>query len=92
MAKPWFPLVIFALSATNTFLVFLSGGVTALYISACIVRGPKKFMLCALANALGALAGFTIFALVVESRGIDWVRESYPGVFTSKHWAGPYTR
>lgn len=86
VSKPWFPLVIFVLSVTNTFLVFLSGGVTALYISTCIAVGPRRFLLVALCNALGALAGFTFFVLVVENRGVDWVRERYPTVFASKHW------
>ena len=80
MSKPWFPLVIFALSVANTFLIFLSGGVTALYISTCIAIGPKKFMLVAVCNALGCLVGFTIFVALVEARGVDWVRERYPKV------------
>ena len=88
MSKPWFPLVIFALSVANTFAFFLSGGVTALYISTCIAKGPNwKFMLVAVCNALGALVGFTAFVLLAEKRGVDWVRESYPSVFTSKHWS-----
>lgn len=86
VSKPWFPLVIFALSMANIFAFFLSGGVTALYISTCMATGPKRFMLVAVCNALGALAGFIVFVLLVEKRGVDWVRESYPSVFTSKHW------
>ena len=86
VSKPWFPLVIFAMSLANCFIVFLSGGVTALYISACVSKGPRRFIPLALCNALGALAGFTVFALLVEKRGVDWVRETYPDIFTSRHW------
>ena len=38
VAKPWFPLVILVLSLANVFIVFLSGGVTALFVS--FVLGP----------------------------------------------------
>ena len=87
VSKPWFPLVIFALSVANTFAFFLAGGVTALYISTCIAKGPNKFMFVAVLNALGALAGFTVFVSLTERHGVDWVRESYPSIFTSKHWS-----
>ena len=55
VAKPWFPLVILVLSLANVFIVFLSGGVTALFVSTCAARGRKGFMVAAVCNALGAL-------------------------------------
>ena len=57
VAKPWFPLVILVLSTLNVFIVFLSGGVTALFVSTCAARGRKGFMVAAVCNALGALLG-----------------------------------
>ena len=66
VAKPWFPLVILVLSLANVFIVFLSGGVTALFVSTCAARGRKGFMVAAVCNALGALLGYWIFGEIVE--------------------------
>jgi hypothetical protein len=86
VAKPWFPLVIIALSAASCFAIFLSGAVTALFISACVARGKGRFAHVALANALGVALGFGIFIVIVKQRGMDAIRASYPSLFASTHW------
>jgi len=86
VAKPWFPLVILVLSTLNVFIVFLSGGVTALFVSTCAARGRKGFMVAAVCNALGALLGYWIFGTIVDRNGTDWVKAQYPDIFGSDNW------
>ena len=86
VAKPWFPLVILVLSTLNVFIVFLSGGVTALFVSTCAARGRKGFMVAAVCNALGALLGYWIFGTIVDRNGTDWVKAQYPDIFASDNW------
>lgn len=87
VSKPYFPFIIFLLSVANTFAVFLSGGVTALYVSTCAAVGRRRFILVALCNAAGALVGFTAFAILVEKHGVEWVRDRHPEILASKHWS-----
>ena len=86
VSKPHFPLVIFLLAVANTFAVFLSGALTALFVSTCAAWGKPRFAIVAACNAAGAAVGFALFALIVEAHGVDWAREKYPAVFASEHW------
>ena len=51
VSKPHFPLVIFLLAVANTFAVFLSGALTALFVSTCAAWGKPRFAIVAACNA-----------------------------------------
>ena len=83
VAKPWFPLVILVLSTLNVFIVFLSGGVTALFVSTCAARGRKGFMVAAVCNALGALLGYWIFGTIVDRNEMELEEAQWAGISTA---------
>ncbi|MDB9924959.1 hypothetical protein OAD67_01720 [bacterium] len=88
VSKSYFPFILFILAACNTFVVFLSGAVTTLFLTSCATVGKNRWtLLVSLFNAAGATAGFAGFIFLLEQHGTDWFRKEYPEVFASPYWS-----
>lgn len=40
-----------------------------------------------MANAVGTVLGCLVLIILMEERGIDFIKESFPATFTSKWWS-----
>eukprot|EP00928_Gymnodinium_smaydae_P082946 TRINITY_DN66211_c0_g1_i1.p1 TRINITY_DN66211_c0_g1~~TRINITY_DN66211_c0_g1_i1.p1 ORF type:complete len:210 (+),score=42.40 TRINITY_DN66211_c0_g1_i1:69-632(+) len=84
-AAPWFPLLVGLLSGLNLFTLFLAGPLVLLYCSACIAN-PRRWLLAAVANAFGTVLGCLALIVLVDLRGANYVKESFPSTFQSSWW------
>merc|ERR1712187_3123 len=84
-AAPWFPIVVGALSGLNLFTLVLSGPLVILFCSA-VLANPRRWFFTAVANAVGTVAGCVVLVILVDARGTDFVKDSFPSTFSSKWW------
>mmetsp|Transcript_49516 Transcript_49516/g.107819 ORF Transcript_49516/g.107819 Transcript_49516/m.107819 type:complete len:184 (-) Transcript_49516:94-645(-) len=84
-AAPWFPLAVGALSGLNLFALVLSAPLVVLYCSA-VLANPRRWFGTAVANAVGTVAGCLVLVLLVDVKGTDFVKDSFPSTFQSKWW------
>ncbi|CAE7316728.1 unnamed protein product [Symbiodinium pilosum] len=82
----WFPVLVGILSGANLFLLVMSAPLVILYCSA-VLANPKRWLYTAIANAVGTVLGCLILVILMEERGIDFIKESFPSTFTSKWWS-----
>mmetsp|Transcript_85775 Transcript_85775/g.246206 ORF Transcript_85775/g.246206 Transcript_85775/m.246206 type:complete len:186 (+) Transcript_85775:109-666(+) len=85
-AAPWFPVIVGALSGLNLFTLILSGPLVVLFCSA-VLANRKRWFWTALANAVGTTAGCFLMVLLIEQRGTDFIKDSFPTTFKSKWWS-----
>lgn len=81
----WLPFVVGLLSFINTYTIVLSGPLTILFVSAILGR-QSSWLLTAFLNAVGATVGVVSLIYLVNLRGVDYIRESFPQIFTSSTW------
>jgi len=85
-AAPWFPIIVGALSGLNLFTLVLSGPLVVLFCSA-VLANRQRWLFTAVANAIGTVAGCFLLVLLIEQRGTDFVKDTFPSTFKSKWWA-----
>ncbi|CAL1126912.1 unnamed protein product [Cladocopium goreaui] len=85
-AAPWFPVLVGLLSGANLFLLVMSAPLVILYCSA-VLANPNRWLYTAVANAVGTVLGCLVLIILMEERGMDFIKESFPATFTSKWWS-----
>eukprot|EP00439_Symbiodinium_sp_Y106_P075336 s589_g14.t3 len=78
----WFPVLVGILSGANLFLLVMSAPLVILYCSA-VLANPKRWLYTAIANAVGTVLGCLVLVILMEERGMDFIKESFPSTFTS---------
>lgn len=85
-AAPWFPVIVGILSGLNLFTLVLSGPLVVLFCSA-VLANRERWFWTSLANAVGTVLGCCLMVLLIEQRGTDFIKESFPSTFKSKWWS-----
>jgi len=85
-AAPWFPIMVGVLSGANLFTLVMSGPLVILFCSA-VLANPKRWFFTACMNAVGTVLGCFLMVLLIEARGTDFVKDSFPSTFKSKWWS-----
>mmetsp|Transcript_130525 Transcript_130525/g.278956 ORF Transcript_130525/g.278956 Transcript_130525/m.278956 type:complete len:184 (-) Transcript_130525:103-654(-) len=85
-SAPWFPIIVGLLSGANLFTLVLSGPLVVLYCSA-VLANPRRWFFTASANAVGTVVGCCLLVYLIEMRGTDFVKESFPSTFKSRWWS-----
>lgn len=79
----WFPPFIGILAALDNFVIVIPND--GILISSAMLT-PKRWFMLALSIAVGSTVGATALAYFVESQGLPWVLEIYPGISETKTW------
>eukprot|EP00931_Biecheleriopsis_adriatica_P121754 TRINITY_DN96812_c0_g1_i1.p1 TRINITY_DN96812_c0_g1~~TRINITY_DN96812_c0_g1_i1.p1 ORF type:complete len:208 (-),score=42.23 TRINITY_DN96812_c0_g1_i1:292-843(-) len=90
-AAAWFPWVVGFLSGLNLFVLVMSGPLVILYCSA-VLANPRRWLYTAVANAVGTVLGCFFLVLLIEDRGVDFIKETFPATFQNKWWAWTETQ
>jgi membrane protein YqaA with SNARE-associated domain len=79
----WYPPFIGLLAALDNFVVIIPND--GILISSSMLT-PRRWFVLALSVAIGSTIGSVILASLVESRGLEWILEMYPGVNQTTSW------
>mmetsp|Transcript_8039 Transcript_8039/g.8849 ORF Transcript_8039/g.8849 Transcript_8039/m.8849 type:complete len:184 (-) Transcript_8039:291-842(-) len=85
-AAPWFPIIVGMLSGANLFVLVMSGPLVILFCSA-VLANPRRWFFTACMNAVGTVLGCLLLVLLIEMRGTDFVKDTFPSTFSSKWWS-----
>eukprot|EP00438_Fugacium_kawagutii_P021005 Skav228370 [mRNA] locus=scaffold1981:230342:241021:+ [translate_table: standard] len=86
-AAPWFPVLVGLLSGANLFLLVMSAPLVILYCSAVLANPKRGWLYTAIANAVGTVLGCLILIILMEERGMDFIKESFPATWIHKWWS-----
>ncbi len=82
--RSWYPPLIGILAAMDSmFVVIPNDGI--LVASSMII--PRRWAIFAICVAIGSTVGAMILATVVETQGLPWILQYYPGIVETKAWA-----
>lgn len=84
-AAPWFPVLVGMLNCLNCFLLVLSGPLVILFCSA-VLANRRRWLLSAFLNAAGTTLGCLILVVLVDMKGVAFIKEAFPSTFQSKWW------
>lgn len=79
----WYPPFIGILAALDNFVMIIPND--GLLISSSMLT-PRRWFTLGLNVAIGSTFGAIILAAFVETRGLEWILEMYPGVNQTKSW------
>jgi membrane protein YqaA with SNARE-associated domain len=80
----WYPPLIGFLAALDNLVVVIPND--GILISSSMLI-PKRWFGFALSVAIGSTVGAMVLASLVESQGLPWILEAYPGINETKSWA-----
>lgn len=79
----WYPPLIGMLAALDNFLIIIPND--GILISSSMLT-PRRWFALALNVAIGSTLGALILAAFVETQGLQWILEMYPGINETKSW------
>lgn len=79
----WYPPFIGFLALLDNFVMIIPND--GILISSSMLK-PRRWFLVALSVAIGSTVGSVILAAFVETRGMDWILEIYPGLNETTSW------
>ena len=79
----WYPPFIGILAALDNFVVVIPND--GILISSSMLT-PRRWFALAASVAIGSTLGAIILAAFVETKGLDWILEMYPGINETKSW------
>lgn len=79
----WYPPLIGMLSALDNFLIIIP--TDGILISSSMLT-PRRWFTLAVSVAIGSTLGAIILAAFVETKGLEWILEIYPGINETKSW------
>ena len=79
----WYPPFIGFLAALDNFAVIIPSD--GILISSSMLT-PRRWFVLALSVAIGSTLGSVVLATLVETRGLEWILEIYPGVNQTTSW------
>lgn len=80
----WYPPLMAVLAAADNFVVIVP--TDGILISSTMLK-PRRWISFASAIAIGSTIGAILLAAIVESHGLPWILQQYPGLDQSKTWA-----
>jgi len=84
----WMPIVLGTLTCVNTFVLVLSGPLTALFFACAVVRPFRSAVFTVAAcNALGSAIGCALLYYLIQNNGESFIRDTFPQVMESDSWA-----
>ncbi len=82
--RVWYPPLIGALAALDNLVIVIPND--GILISSSMLV-PKRWFILALSVALGSTLGAMVLATLVESQGMPWILDLWPGINETKNWA-----
>ena len=79
----WYPPLIGMLAAIDNFVIIIPND--GILISSSMLT-PRRWFSLALGVAIGSTLGAIILAAFVETQGLEWILEMYPGINETKSW------
>ena len=79
----WYPPLIGVLAALDNFVIIIPND--GILISSSMLT-PRRWFSLALSIAIGSTIGAIILAAFVETQGLEWILEMYPGINETKSW------
>jgi membrane protein YqaA with SNARE-associated domain len=79
----WYPPFIGLLALLDNFVVIIPND--GILISSSMLT-PRRWFLLALSVAIGSTIGSVLLAAFVETRGMEWILEVYPGLHETASW------
>ena len=79
----WYPPLIGILAALDNFVIVIPND--GILISSSMLT-PRRWFTLALNVAIGSTLGAIILAAFVETQGLQWILEMYPGINETKSW------
>lgn len=79
----WYPPLIGILAALDNFLIIIPND--GILISSSMLT-PRRWFTLATSVAIGSTIGSIILAAFVETKGLEWILEVYPGINETKYW------
>ena len=79
----WYPPLIGMLAALDNFVIIIPND--GILISSSMLT-PRRWFALALNVAIGSTVGAIILAAFVETQGLEWILEMYPGINETKSW------
>ncbi len=79
----WYPPFIGILAALDNILIIIPSD--GILISSSMLT-PRRWFTLALSVAIGSTFGAIILAAFVETQGLEWILEMYPGINETKSW------
>lgn len=83
LLRIWYPPLIGLLAALDNIVVVVPND--GILISSSMLT-PRRWFTLALSVAIGSTLGAIILAALVETRGLGWLIEMYPGINETKSW------
>jgi membrane protein YqaA with SNARE-associated domain len=81
--RPWYPLLIALLAALDSFLVIIPSD--GILIASCMLV-PKRWFIFGLSISIGSTIGAVLLGALVQTKGLPWILEYYPGVVQTDMW------
>ncbi|MBC7420634.1 MAG: hypothetical protein H7328_07895 [Bdellovibrio sp.] len=79
----WYPPLIGMLAAIDNFVIIIPND--GILISSSMLT-PRRWFTLALCVAIGSTLGSILLAAFVETQGLQWIIEIYPGINQTKSW------
>lgn len=79
----WYPPFIGMLAALDNFLIIIPND--GILISSSMLT-PRRWLTLATSVAIGSTFGTILLAAFVETKGLEWILEMYPGINETKSW------
>ncbi|MFZ3231410.1 MAG: hypothetical protein WA160_14480 [Pseudobdellovibrio sp.] len=81
--RNWYPPLIGLLAALDNLIIIIPND--GILISSSMLT-PKRWFLLALSVAIGSTLGALLLLALVETQGLPWILELYPGVTDTRTW------